>query len=146
MRSSTNASTSKQSSLPRKTTAWPASPSTPPFAGAERVLGHGCALEEAIEERSAKHYRKIEYLNIIGAVSPMIGLFGTVVGMILLFAAIHASDTFPQAQSWPTRCPSPWWRRSGIGRRHTLAEHLRRVPQPHRGDDCGVRASPRTEC
>ncbi|MEK6800069.1 MAG: MotA/TolQ/ExbB proton channel family protein [Planctomycetota bacterium] len=56
------------------------------------------ALEEAIEERSAKLYRKIEYLNIIGAVSPMIGLFGTVVGMILLFAAIHASDTFPRAQ------------------------------------------------
>lgn len=56
------------------------------------------ALEEAIEERSAKLYRKIEYLNIIGAVSPMIGLFGTVVGMILLFAEIHASDTFPRAQ------------------------------------------------
>lgn len=56
------------------------------------------ALEEAIEERSAKLYRKIEYLNIIGAISPMIGLFGTVVGMILLFAAIHASDTFPRAQ------------------------------------------------
>ena len=56
------------------------------------------ALEEAIEERSAKLYRKIEYLNIIGAVSPMIGLFGTVVGMILLFAAIHSADTFPRAQ------------------------------------------------
>ena len=56
------------------------------------------ALEEAIEERSAKLYRKIEYLNIIGAISPMIGLFGTVVGMILLFAAIHSADTFPRAQ------------------------------------------------
>jgi len=62
------------------------------FAAMER------ALEEALEERSAKLYRKIEYLNIIGAVSPLIGLFGTVVGMILLFAAIHASDTFPRAQ------------------------------------------------
>ena len=56
------------------------------------------ALEEAIEERSAKLYRKIEYLNIIGAVSPMIGLFGTVVVMILLFSAIHAADSFPRAQ------------------------------------------------
>jgi biopolymer transport protein ExbB len=62
------------------------------FAAMER------ALEEAIEERSAKMYRKIEYLNIIGAVSPMMGLFGTVVGMIFLFSAIHASDTFPRAQ------------------------------------------------
>ncbi len=56
------------------------------------------AMEEAIDERSAKLYRKIEYLNIIGAVSPMMGLFGTVVGMILLFSAIHASNTFPSAQ------------------------------------------------
>ncbi len=56
------------------------------------------ALEEALEERSAKLYRKTEYLNIIGAVSPMLGLIGTVVGMILLFSAIHAADSFPRAQ------------------------------------------------
>lgn len=56
------------------------------------------AMEEALDERAAKLYRKIEYLNIIGAVSPMMGLFGTVVGMILLFSAIHASNTFPSAQ------------------------------------------------
>lgn len=67
----------------------------------EAPNGYGAmvrAVEEALEERSAKLYRKIEYLNIIGAVSPMIGLFGTVVGMILLFSAIHAADTFPRAQ------------------------------------------------
>jgi biopolymer transport protein ExbB len=62
------------------------------FADMER------GLEEAIEDRSARLYRKIESLNIIGNVSPMIGLFGTVVGMILLFAEIHASDSFPSAQ------------------------------------------------
>lgn len=62
------------------------------FAAMER------ALDESIEERSAKLFRKIEFLNIIGAVSPMLGLFGTVVGMILLFSAIHAADTFPRAQ------------------------------------------------
>jgi len=67
----------------------------------EAPNGYGAmvrAVEEALEERSAKLYRKIEYLNIIGAVSPMMGLFGTVVGMILLFSAIHAADTFPRAQ------------------------------------------------
>lgn len=62
------------------------------FAAMER------GLEEALEERSAKLYRKIEYLNIIGNVSPMLGLFGTVVGMIYLFAEIHAADAFPPAQ------------------------------------------------
>jgi len=56
------------------------------------------ALEDALEERSARLFRKIEYVNIIGNVAPMIGLLGTVMGMILLFAEIHAADTFPGAR------------------------------------------------
>ncbi len=56
------------------------------------------AIEDALDERSARLFRKIEYVNIIGAVSPMIGLFGTVVGMIMLFAQIHAEDAFPGAR------------------------------------------------
>lgn len=56
------------------------------------------ALEETREERSARLFRKTEYLNIVGNVSPMIGLLGTVTGMILLFAEIHAADAFPGAR------------------------------------------------
>jgi biopolymer transport protein ExbB len=56
------------------------------------------AVEDTLDERSARLFRKIEYLSIIGNVSPMIGLFGTVVGMIMLFAEIHAADTFPGAR------------------------------------------------
>lgn len=56
------------------------------------------AVEEAVDERGARLFRKIEYLNIIGNVSPMIGLFGTVYGMILLFAEIHAADGLPGAR------------------------------------------------
>ncbi len=62
------------------------------FAAMER------ALQETLEERSAKLFRKIEYLNMIGNVAPMIGLLGTVMGMILLFAEIHAADAFPGAR------------------------------------------------
>ena len=62
------------------------------FAAMER------ALEETLEERSARLFRKIEYLNMIGNVAPMIGLLGTVTGMILLFAEIHAADAFPGAR------------------------------------------------
>ena len=62
------------------------------FAAMER------ALEETLDERSARLFRKTEYLNIIGSVSPMIGLLGTVIGMILLFAEIHANDAFPGAR------------------------------------------------
>ncbi|MCH7924130.1 MAG: MotA/TolQ/ExbB proton channel family protein [Planctomycetes bacterium] len=56
------------------------------------------ALEDSLEERSAQLYRKIEYVHIIGNVSPMIGLLGTVTGMIFLFAEIHAADAFPGAR------------------------------------------------
>jgi biopolymer transport protein ExbB len=56
------------------------------------------ALEETLEEFAARLFRKIEYLNIIGNVAPMIGLLGTVTGMILLFADIHAADAFPGAR------------------------------------------------
>ncbi len=46
------------------------------------------AMEEVMETRAAGLYRRIEYLNIIGNVSPMIGLFGTVYGMIRTFSSI----------------------------------------------------------
>jgi biopolymer transport protein ExbB len=41
------------------------------------------AMDEAVEERTTKLLRKVEYMNMIGAVSPMIGLFGTTYGIIL---------------------------------------------------------------
>ncbi len=56
------------------------------------------ALQETLDERAARLIRKTEYLNIIGNVSPMIGLLGTVTGMIMLFAQIHAADAFPGAR------------------------------------------------
>lgn len=43
------------------------------------------AIIEATEEQATKLLRKIEYLNIIGNISPMIGLLGTVYGIILAF-------------------------------------------------------------
>jgi len=66
------------------------------MADAMRQAPHGWhavirALEQASEERTIARMRRIETLNIIGQVSPMIGLFGTVYGMILAFAAIVAS-------------------------------------------------------
>jgi len=60
------------------------------FAAMER------ALQESLEDRSARLMRKIEYLNVIGNVAPMIGLFGTVYGMIRLFASIRAAGAIPE--------------------------------------------------
>ncbi len=49
------------------------------------------AIDETVEEGAMRLLRRIEYLNVIGNVSPMIGLFGTVVGMIQAFARIYAA-------------------------------------------------------
>ncbi|RMH25386.1 MAG: MotA/TolQ/ExbB proton channel family protein [Planctomycetota bacterium] len=53
------------------------------------------ALERAGEEGAAQRHRRIEILNILGSVAPMIGLFGTVYGMILAFSEIVASGGSP---------------------------------------------------
>ncbi len=46
------------------------------------------AMEEAAEERTTKLLRQIEWLNLIGNISPMLGLLGTVWGMIGAFFTI----------------------------------------------------------
>ena len=43
------------------------------------------AMETAIGEQTADQFRKIEYLNIIGNLGPLLGLLGTVIGMIDAF-------------------------------------------------------------
>lgn len=43
------------------------------------------SMQEAADDRTAQLYRKIELLNVLGAISPMFGLFGTVTGMLLTF-------------------------------------------------------------
>lgn len=53
-------------------------------------------LAESLQDQTAQLLRKIEWLNLIGNVSPMIGLFGTVVGMIQLFNAIVRAGGQPQ--------------------------------------------------
>ncbi len=52
------------------------------YAAMQRAVG------ESAEDQSIKMLRRIEVLNIIGNISPMIGLFGTVTGMILAFWAL----------------------------------------------------------
>jgi biopolymer transport protein ExbB len=49
------------------------------------------AMETSIGEQTAEQFRKIEYLNIIGNLGPLLGLLGTVLGMIEAFSAMHAA-------------------------------------------------------
>ena len=46
------------------------------------------AMEEASEERTTKMLRGLEWLNLIGNIGPMLGLMGTVWGMIGAFFSI----------------------------------------------------------
>jgi len=55
------------------------------------------ALFESLQEQAVRFLRRIEWLNLIGNVSPMVGLFGTIVGMIELFNVIATTGGQPQA-------------------------------------------------
>ncbi len=68
------------------------------LAGLERYKGsefgfaeYKAAAEEAGEDQTARLYRKTEYLGVIGTVAPMLGLLGTVTGMIRAFNVIAAT-------------------------------------------------------
>lgn len=66
----------------------------------EASHGYGAmerAIEEAVEERTTRLLRKIEPLNIVGNVAPMVGLMGTVLGMILAFNKIVEAGGVPDA-------------------------------------------------
>ena len=49
-------------------------------------------LEDAIAEQAAGYFRKIEILSVIGNIAPMLGLLGTVLGMITAFQQIAATQ------------------------------------------------------
>jgi biopolymer transport protein ExbB len=50
------------------------------------------SIEDALAEQSARLFRKIEYLSVIGNIAPMVGLLGTVIGMILAFQNVASTQ------------------------------------------------------
>ncbi|MCA9130945.1 MAG: MotA/TolQ/ExbB proton channel family protein [Planctomycetales bacterium] len=61
--------------------------------------GHSQAIEamqEVGEEETMKMEHSLSYMALIGNISPMIGLFGTVQGMIAAFRTIATSGTTPK--------------------------------------------------
>jgi len=49
------------------------------------------AVEDALHQQAARLFRKLEYLSVIGNIAPMVGLLGTVTGMVLAF--MQVADT-----------------------------------------------------
>jgi biopolymer transport protein ExbB len=50
------------------------------------------AMEDATAEQAARLFRRIEYLNVIGNIAPMVGLLGTVTGMLLAFKEVADTE------------------------------------------------------
>jgi biopolymer transport protein ExbB len=50
------------------------------------------AVDEVSEEETASLFQKISYLSLIASVAPMLGLLGTVIGMIQAFNVIAAME------------------------------------------------------
>jgi biopolymer transport protein ExbB len=57
------------------------------------------AMAEAADERTSDLLRRIEWLNLIGNISPMLGLLGTVWGMILAFMEIVKARGMPPPEN-----------------------------------------------
>ena len=69
------------------------------LAGLERYKGsefgfaeYKAAVEEAGEDQTGRLYRKTEVLGLIGQIAPMLGLTGTVLGMIDAFNTIATTE------------------------------------------------------
>ena len=54
------------------------------------------AVEDAMSEQAARLYRKTEYLNVIGNIAPMLGLLGTVVGLLIAFHDMATLEGYQQ--------------------------------------------------
>ena len=54
------------------------------------------AMQEVGEDENMKIEHQLSYLGLLGTVSPMVGLFGTVHGMIMSFEVIASSNTTPK--------------------------------------------------
>jgi len=51
------------------------------------------AMEETAQEQTARLARRTEFLSMIGNIAPMLGLLGTVIGMITAFGAVAMQES-----------------------------------------------------
>jgi biopolymer transport protein ExbB len=55
------------------------------------------ALEDATAEQTARLMRRVEYLAVIGNIAPMLGLLGTVVGLLFAFQEVASTQGVARA-------------------------------------------------
>lgn len=57
------------------------------------------AVSDVADEESVKLHQKVSYLSLLGNISPMLGLFGTVLGMIAAFQVIANAAGPPEPKA-----------------------------------------------
>jgi len=55
------------------------------------------AMEDALQDQAGRLHRRVEYLSVIGNIAPMLGLLGTVVGMIIAFKLVAETQGVARA-------------------------------------------------
>jgi biopolymer transport protein ExbB len=50
------------------------------------------ALEDSTAEQAARLFRRVEYLSVVGNIAPMVGLLGTVTGMLIAFKQVADTE------------------------------------------------------
>jgi len=63
------------------------------FANARNVAHFSDWVRQAIDDRRSRHARVIAFWNAIADVAPAIGMAGTIVGLIGMFAGMHDPET-----------------------------------------------------
>jgi biopolymer transport protein ExbB len=56
------------------------------------------ALENSVSEQSSNIFRRLEPMNVIGNIGPLLGLLGTVLGMIMAFYAMMEAGGNPKPE------------------------------------------------
>jgi biopolymer transport protein ExbB len=66
------------------------------YSGSENTATLRSAVSESLQQQGIVLMRKVQWCNIIGNVAPMVGLFGTVFGMIRAFNLLGVSGGQPR--------------------------------------------------
>ena len=71
------------------------------------------SMESAVADQTGTWFRRIELLNVIGNIGPLIGLLGTVLGMIMAFQALKEAGGTPKVQDLSGGISAALWHTFG---------------------------------
>jgi biopolymer transport protein ExbB len=67
------------------------------------------ALESSVGEQTSDMFRRIELLNVIGNIGPLLGLLGTVLGMIMAFYQLKQTHGTPDVEKLSLGISTALW-------------------------------------